>query len=524
MRDDGACFDVAVIGAGINGAGIARDAALRGLRVLVVEQEDACSGTSAWSSRLVHGGLRYLEYGELKLVFESLRERKTLRRIAGHLVRPLQLCIPIYDAGRRGRLVIRLGMLAYDLLSLGKTLPRHRMLDRAEALDLEPGLAADGLRGAACYYDAQVTYAERLVVENLLAAKAAGADIRTHTRATGISIEAGSVTAIEVEDLASGSRRTERVRVVINAAGPWVDRVMAAAHVDAPRLIGGTKGSHVVVSPFPNAPSNACYVEARSDGRPLFIIPWNGLYLVGTTDIRYEGDPRDARATRSEIDYLLAEANRVFPSAALESGDVHYAYAGVRPLPYRDKGPESAITRRHIIKTHKAARGLLSIVGGKLTTYRSLAEQAVDRAGRILNRRLPPCRTQELPLPGAARIEEAAGALRGLPPDCANRLLAIYGGRAAILAELCAAGHGAPLDPAHTAVEAEVLLAIRDEWARTLVDIVYRRIMVGLRADQGRDMYAAVADIAARELSWDRGRRQQELDALIAYSDSLRGV
>jgi glycerol-3-phosphate dehydrogenase len=528
MAGPGKAFDVAVVGAGINGAGIARDAALRGLRVIVIEQGDLCSGTSAWSSRLIHGGLRYLEYGELPLVFESLRERMTLRRTAGHLVKPIRICIPIYESGRRGRLLIRLGMMVYDLLSAGKTVPRHRMLDRDELLAAEPGLAGDGLLGAACYYDAQVTYAERLVLENLLAARAAGADIRTYTRLTGVGVEAGPVASIEIERAGSGERQWVTVRTVVNAAGPWVDRVLALAPVGAQRLVGGTKGSHIVVSPFAGAPGAALYVEAQSDGRPFFIIPWNGLYLVGTTDIRYDGDPANARASRAEIDYLLTETNRVIPAAGLTRDDVCYSYSGVRPLPQRDKGPESAITRRHVIRSHDdGARGMLSIIGGKLTTYRSLAEQVVDRVGRLLGRRLPPCRTRDLPLPGARGIGDAREALAGLgqlAPGGIERLLTVYGGRAAQLAGLAESLAAGTLDDARTVLAAEVAFAIRDEMATTLVDIVHRRMMIGLDADQGRPSYAAVADLAARELSWSDARRRTELDALVAYGDALRGV
>lgn len=527
MAAAGDTFDVAIIGAGINGAGIARDAALRGLRVLVVEQGDLCSGTSAWSSRLIHGGLRYLEYGELRLVFESLRERMTLRRIAPHLVKPIRICIPVYDHSRRGPWTIRVGMLAYDLLSAGKTVPRHAMLGRDAAVAAMPGISGEGLRGAARYYDAQVTYAERLVLENLLAARAAGADIRTYTRATGIDVEDGEVRGLRLQDSQTGVASEVPVRCLVNAAGPWVDRVLASAGSQSPRLIGGTKGSHIVVRPFAGAPGDAVYVEARSDGRPFFIIPWLGLYLIGTTDIRYDGDPGEAHASPEEIAYLIDETNRVFPEAGLTSGAVLYAYAGVRPLPYREKGPESAITRRHIIRAHPGALGLLSIVGGKLTTYRNLAEQAVDRIGKVLGRRLPPCRTRDTLLPGAYRIDMARDALlelRRLAPGGVDRLLAIYGGRALDLAHLAGSGPGDTLDETHTGLLAEVVFAIREEMARTLVDIVHRRTMLGFAADQGRPLYAAIADAAARELSWDDSRRQAELAALIAYGDRLRGV
>jgi len=527
MSDPAAPFDVAVIGAGINGAGIARDAALRGLRVIVLEQNDMCSGTSAISSRLIHGGLRYLEYGEIPLVFESLRERITLRRIAAHLVQPIRICIPVYESARRGPLLIRLGMIAYDLLSVGKTMPAHDMLSRSEAINSEPGLEADGLRGAARYYDAQVTFAERLVLENLLAARSAGAEIRTYCAVSRIDIDGGSVTGLEYSDSISGERQQIAAGVIINAAGPWVDEVLKTTGKQAKRFIGGTKGSHIVVSEFQGAPADAYYVEAAADGRPFFIIPWNGLYLIGTTDIRYDGDLAQIRASEAEVDYLLHETNRVFPAANLGKEDVHYAYAGVRPLPRRDKGPESSITRRHIIKKNRnLARGLVSIIGGKLTTYRNLAEQTVDRLGRLLGRKLPGCRTQDSNLPGAYRLDEARELLESMHDLSApgiERLLGIYGGRAIDLCELAVAEP--PLhkliDADHTVLAAEIVFAIREEMARTLIDIVHRRSMLGLNADQGCPLYEMIATIAAKEFGWSDGERHAQIKALHAYSDSF---
>lgn len=521
-------YDVAVIGAGINGAGIARDAALRGLRVVVLEQDDLCSGTSAWSSRLIHGGLRYLEFGEFPLVFESLRERITLLRIASHLVKPLRITIPIYASGRRGKWLIRLGMMAYDLLSAGKQGPSHDMLDRQEILDAEPGLAADGLLGAARYFDAQLTFAERLVLENLLAARSAGADILTHHRVTRINIDAGQVRSLDCIDLIMQQTRHIHATTIVNAAGPWVDSVLSVASKVAPHLIGGTKGSHIVVGKFSGAPNDAFYVEAAADGRPFFIIPWNDQYLIGTTDIRFDGDPAEVRATREEVDYLLTETNRVFPAAKLDVTDIHFAYAGVRPLPKQERGPESSITRRHIIRKHqKFARGLVSIIGGKLTTYRNLAEQTVDRLAKLLGRKLPGCRTRETLLPGAYRLDAARNALQSVPALSAagvNRLLGIYGGRAL---ELIESANGAAdllccIDDDNTVLAVEIVFALREEMARTLIDIVFRRLMLGLRADQGRPTYAAIAAIAARADNWDSARQTAELAALTAYGNSFR--
>jgi glycerol-3-phosphate dehydrogenase len=375
-------YDVIIIGAGINGAGIARDAAMRGLKVLLIDKgEPGCATTSA-STRLIHGGLRYLEHFEFGLVRESLREREILLRIAPDLVRPLAITIPIYKQSRRGRLTIRAGMILYDLLSWGKSLPRHRMFSRAETLEQWPGLNPEGLIGSALYYDAQVEFPERLVLANVLSARECGAEVLTHTRVTKLGMKDGNVSGVEF-----GQEQFAEAAVVINAAGPWIDLVLEHAPVQSPKLIGGTKGSHIIVPVFPGAPANAIYLEARSDGRPIFIIPWNKLYLIGTTDVRFEGDPDEVRCELWEIDYLLSETNLALPGAKLTRDNILYTYSGVRPL------PNQSSTRRHFIREHPQLPNLLSIVGGKLTTYRSLAEECVDLIFRKLGKNPPPCRT-----------------------------------------------------------------------------------------------------------------------------------
>ncbi|HSD70153.1 MAG TPA: glycerol-3-phosphate dehydrogenase, partial [Woeseiaceae bacterium] len=506
LRDE---YDLVVIGAGINGAGIARDAALRGLSVLMLDKYDIGGGTSSWSSRLIHGGLRYLEYGELPLVFESLRERRLLRKLAPHLVKRLRLKIPVYEDSRRGLLLIRLGLTTYDLLSIGKSIPRHRMLSRKEFLEQEPGVASEGLLGGASYFDAQVTYAERLVLENAIAAREAGADIRTYSPVIGITVRNGAVSGVQFVDRESKEECEVRARMVVNAAGPWVDEVLRTVNRSMPELMGGTKGSHIIVGPFPGAPHDAFYVEAHADGRPFFIIPWNGQYLIGTTDIRYHGDPGDASANQEEVLYLVNETNRVFPRAGLTLASINYTYAGVRPLPKRSTGPESAITRRHIIKKHgRQARGLVSVVGGKLTTYRNLAEQVVDFVVRAENTESEKCVTRKRALPGGHSLEAARRRLNELPalsPAGRERLISIYGGRAAKLVELAKsqASLQAVLGDDRSVLAAEVAFAVSEEMAVTLVDIVHRRLMIGLAADQGRPLAAAVARLAAGELHWD---------------------
>jgi glycerol-3-phosphate dehydrogenase len=517
-------FDVIIIGGGINGAGIARDAALRGLKVLLLEARDFGSGTSSWSSRLIHGGLRYLEYGEIPLVYESLHERRYLRRLAGHLVKPLRLVIPLYKGGKRPPWMVRMGMIAYDALSVGKSLPGHSMLSAKELEKLAPGIDTIGLKGAASYYDAQVSFAERLVIENVIAAAQAGADVRNYSEVTALRPGKNGLHTLEFS--AAGESGSASSTCIVNAAGPWVDQVLSRGVPGSERLMGGTKGSHIVVQPFSGAPADAFYVEAPSDGRPVFIIPWNDQYLIGTTDIRYDGDPADAAASRAEVDYLLATVNDIFPQADLQAKDISFSYAGVRPLPYVQAGPESAITRRHIIHRHKGdARGIWSIIGGKLTTYRNLAEQVVDRIERQLGGVVSNCTTANSPLPGGADPENARqdlDAIGGLPAALVERLLAIYGSRASRLAELCAAEPSLARIEAGRFIGAEVVLAIREEFARTLIDLMHRRLMLGLSADQGREVAAAVAAKAATELGWSKEEISRQLQLLDAYNQRLQ--
>ncbi len=524
-------FDLIVVGAGVNGAGIARDAAMRGLSVLLLDKGDLSAGTTSWSTRLVHGGLRYLEHAEVGLVRESLQERERLLRTAGHLVRPLAMIIPIYAADRRGPGRIRLGMAAYDALSLRGSLDRHHMLSAAELFEREPGLAPDGLEGAALYHDAQLEFPERLVVENALSASDCGAVVITYARVERILVEQGVVRGVELRDRLGGGRHTARGEMVVNAAGPWVDEVLRGARGRAERRIGGTKGSHVVVAPFAGAPRSALYVEAGEDARPFFVVPWNGLYLIGTTDSRYEGDLDQVEPDDGEVDYLVREANRVLPRAGLTRSSVLYAYAGVRPLPYAEDGAADSVTRRHIVHDHAPdlAAGLISIVGGKLTTYRSLAAEAVDLVYERLGRRSPRSRTADLPLPGGSAAAFGAfaatfKATSGLDEATAARLLRIYGTRAADVAELAQGDEDLrqPIDGAPGSLAAEVVHAVLHEGAETLTDVLMRRAMIGLGRSAGIGPDRAAAAVAGRHLGWEEDRAASEVEDFRRYMARYR--
>jgi glycerol-3-phosphate dehydrogenase len=525
-------FDVIVVGAGVNGCGIARDAAMRGLRVLLLDKSDVSAGTTAWSTRLIHGGLRYLEHGELGLVRESLRERETLlRRVASHLVRPLPMLVPLYAGRRRGPLTIRAGMLAYDLLSTGKSLPRHGMLSHAEALAHAPGLEREGLKGAALFYDAQVEYAERLAVENALSARAHGATVITYARVTRLLIEESGARGVEFEDVLGGTMHEARADVVLNVAGPWVDEVLGVASDE--KLIGGTKGSHIVVRAFEGAPDAAVYAEALEDGRPFFVVPWDEKLLIGTTDERYEGDLERVEASVREVEYLLRETNRVLPRARLTRAEVLYTYSGVRPLPRVGEGKEASITRRHFIKPSRV-KGLYSIVGGKLTTYRALAEEAVNLLFKLKGETSPPCETAAWPLPGTSVgglpfsdfdwLGESLTSREGLAPRVAARLVKVYGTRAVEVARL-ATDEPELLEVISEetgSIAAEVVYAFHEEMAETLADCLLRRTMVGLNGQLGLDALEAAARVARKHLGWDEERAASEVESYRRYVERFR--
>ena len=516
-------YDLIVIGAGINGAGIARDAAMRGLKVCLLDKGDIGSGSSSASTRLIHGGLRYLEHWEFSLVRESLRERETLLRIAHHLVRPLPLLIPIYNKARRGALQIRAGMLLYDLFSFDKTLPRHRMLSRAEALTHAPALNPEGLIAAALYYDAQVEFAERLVLENVLSAWNQGADVFTYAQVTRLLVEHEIATGVELA--VNGERRNVRGGFIINAAGPWVDELLKTNNT--PRLIGATKGSHIVVAPFPQSPASAIYAEAHSNGRPFFIIPWNGNYLIGTTDIRFDGDPDKVCSDEQEIEYLLTETNRVLPHAQLGKNDVLYSYSGLRPLPYTDVADEQKITRRHFIRQHGQLNNLVSVVGGKLTTYRSLAEECVDLTFKKLARTSPKCETGLIPLPGAEDFSKFAFDFRSNSPFSDNvneRLLRIYGSRASDVVEVSRRSPdlSRPLNSCPTVLASEIVFAFEEELAQTLTDCLMRRTMAGFNSDLALGMAEECVEICGRFLGWTNERTRREVDEYRYYVNTMQ--
>lgn len=532
-------YDLIVIGGGINGAATARDAALRGLSVLLIEKNDFAGGTTSWSSRLVHGGLRYLEYFEFHLVRESLREREVLLRSAPHLVKPIQMTIPIYGSGARSYWEIQAGMILYDVLSYDKTLPNHRMLSSAKMRQLFRVVDHDDAKGAAQYYDGQVEYAERLCLEIILDAQAAGADVLNYATVASLQREGDRITALTAHDQPTQADFTVKLSeqgVVVNTAGPWVDRVLglgqrngAADPIGRDRKIGGTKGSHIIVDAFPGAPDTALYVEAKSDGRPYFILPWCGQCLIGTTDLKYTGDLDRVKANDDEVDYLIAETNRVLPMARLTRDHVRFTYCGVRPLPYSEGEKAGSITRAHILFDHtkEGVRNLVSLIGGKLTTHRQVGQEMTDWAFKKMAKASPPCATLTRPLPGCiwpddARVQEAHECYQSrVSADSLTYLFNVYGARAIEVLALVdeAPDLAAPLIAGHANIRAEVVFAVRHEMAHTLLDITRRRTILAMNANYGFDALPAILEVLQAHCGWTADRCQQQTSEYKAFME-----
>ena len=488
-------FDLVIVGGGVVGAGIARDAALRGLRTALVDRADFGGATTAGSTRLIHGGLRYLETFDLRLVRLDLRERETLLRIASHLVQPLPFLLPFYEGGGYSRTTLRAGLLLYDVLSWDKSLPRHRFLDAAETIGLEPALRRNGLQGAAMYHDAQISSPERLALENLLDAADHGAVVRNYVEVTGATERAGRISGVRVADSRTGERGAIEARVVVNASGPWFDAVASRLTPSAGSRVRTTKGIHIACEPLTR---HALLLRSRRDARAFFAMSWMGLGWIGTTDTDYHGDPAAARAQPDEIRYLLESAADYLP--LVRTVRCHWSCAGIRAL-VRRGGPESRSSRMHRIL--EGPTGLVSIIGGKITGYRAIAEQVTDRVCSELGVRARATTALE-PLPGARTR-----------PSSVDHLSAIYGGRADAVREI-ARGEAAlaeRLAPQYPDIAAQVVHAVRHERCLRVEDFMLRRSFLGFRPDRGRSAADAVSRLMQIELGWSEDERRRELDA-----------
>jgi len=512
--------DLLVIGGGINGAGIARDAAMRGLRTFLVEQHDLGSGTSSRSSRLIHGGLRYLEQGEFGMVLEANRERRTLLRIAPHLVWPLSFVFPVHRGDRVSRWRLAAGMLLYDALALFRNVRVHRMLGKRGMLETEPMLRDRGLLGGARYYDAQCDDA-RLVVATARSAMHHGALVSNYMAVTALERTAGRVVGAQLEDRITGERGAIRASVVVNASGPWADQVRRLEDAGAAPLLQPTKGVHVVVDRSRIDHREAVVFTSPIDGRMMFVLPWGDLSYIGTTDTDSAEPPGDLHVSGDDIVYLLRSANARFPSARLTVEDVRASWAGLRPLLLdRDGQITSDRSREHDI-VHGSG-GMLTAVGGKLTTYRSMAAEVVDAAMRELRHRdgrprHGEARTDIEPLPGGETADlsqfRERGLELGIPSVSVDHLLRHYGTEAAGIFNLGGADRRLfrRLVPDHPAIEAEVVHAVRRELAQTVEDVMVRRFHHYYEHGQhGVPAAHRVAELMGEELGWDQGRVNTE--------------
>jgi glycerol-3-phosphate dehydrogenase len=473
-------FDVLVIGGGITGAGIARDAALRGLSVALIDKSDFASGTSSRSSRLIHGGVRYIEHGHLRLVFEASAERRRLLKIASHLVRPLPFTWPVYDGHRLPVWKLAAGLTMYDALALFRNVERHRRLGASDVVTQEPALARLGLVGGVRYFDA-ATDDSRLTLANVLDARTHGAVVANHAVLTGITYgrESGGLRTAAVEDALTGDRFDVRAQIIVNATGPWSDSIQRMLDPGGPppaSKVMGSKGTHIAVPRERIRNLGAVVMLHPRDGRVMFALPADSHTIIGTTDTFTSASPDDVRASVTDVRYLLEAANAYFPDAELDGVDVVAAWAGIRPLMPTTQSSVAA-SREHLITRRPGGREV-TITGGKLTTFRVMARQVVDVVQRMLG--MPRTRpvTGDRKLPGDLPTPTGDAVVGGLPYRTGQ---------------------------IHWFVEREL--------ARTLGDILIRRTKIAFETkDNGRDAARAVADVVAPALGWDAVRRARELD------------
>ena len=527
LADD--VFDVVIIGGGITGAGVAREAALAGLRTALIERDDFASGTSSRSSRLVHGGVRYLEHGHFSLVFESSRERHVLLELAPHLVRPLAFTWPVYDGARIPMWKLRAGLTLYDALALFRNVKRHRALQKGEVLAFEPALDAQGLVGGARYWDAATDDA-RLTLASAIAAREAGAVVVNHVAVVG-GVRTGAastrLTGVAAIDAVTGVSFPVRARVVVNATGPWSDATAALTGAPPSHQVLGSAGAHIAVPRHRLGNNDAVTLLSPNDGRVLFVLPAGAHAIIGTTERPARRGPDDIRATEQEVTYLLHTVNARFPNARLTLDDVISAWSGIRPLAALRAGSHNAhsASREHAIAHN--ADGLVSVTGGKLTTYRAMAADVLAHVrrqeievGGPLAAAPAPLSSARTPLPGGdvisrdAVVHEAASTVHDAAVG--ERLALAYGSRWRNVWSY--AQRDASL--AHRLVNdlpyltAEVAHAVEREMACTLSDVLMRRTHIAFETrDHGRGVARRIAPLVGALLGWSDIERERQIAA-----------
>lgn len=505
--------DVLVIGGGVNGLAVAWSAALSGLRVTIVDKGDWGSGTSSWSSRLIHGGLKYLEKLDVFLVRESLADREWLLQSAPHLVKPMPFLLPYVKGNKFSKPLLRMGMIVYDLLSFDKSVPWHRNYNRAQTIERWPGIREAGLQGGSVYYDAQVEDSERLCTEMMMGARAAGATTINYAKVTELLVDGTAVKGARVVDEIGGESHDLHAKVTVNLAGAWLDSVFQGTPMSEKRWIGGTKGTHLAIR-RPDLPIDTSVYFESDDARPMLVIPWKDMLLIGSTDKRFEGDIDTLSADQEEIDYILYETNKMFPAWEVSEDDIHYWYTGLRPLPYVSASRTADITRRHEIHTHRGlASGLISVTGGKLTTFRALSNHVMKAVGKLLG--VEPVSIGTQMFPGAIGADQVS--VQRLPMP--ERLRRLYGGLVSNIDTIANKVPGANelVDSLSGVTRAEVINAVVKEEAVSLTDVLARRTVIGLNPDLGDSGVDSVAGEMAQLMGWSEEQRISQIDSYRRY-------
>jgi glycerol-3-phosphate dehydrogenase len=526
-------FDVAIVGGGINGAGIARDAASRGMRVALLEANDFASGTSSRSSKLIHGGLRYLESLEFGLVFEALSERRKLFDMAPNMVHPLRFVLPIYKGDRVGMLKMGLGMMLYDVLALFEAPKTHRKLSPEETLVELPQLNPEGLLGSYAYYDAYMDD-DRLVHESMRSAVESGASAANYVKAVGAEMVAGKVKELVCQDQITGDQFQLKARHFVSTVGPWTDILGFDLLSNWQPIMRPSKGVHLTFRKERFPLKDAVVMAADAQRRIVFGIPRHEIVIVGTTDTDFSGDPMSVRSTEDDVKYLLNVANQYFPGASLTEKDIVASYSGVRPLVADGSASESATSREHTIINDP--RNVTFVAGGKYTTYRHMAEESVESFLSLFDIEEQvkwANSTSEQPLNALVtkdRIESSHSRVDGDAVSCwpvsnnAMHWLVERHGAEAFEIVKTVTSRDLEFDEQSRLWRLEARHAIHNTMCLNLADFYLRRVPLFLTEfDHGYSYLEAIADVFVEELSLDESEINQQFDALKRHEESEMG-
>jgi len=528
-------YDLIIIGGGITGASVAWDASLRGLKVALIEKGDFGSATSSATSKLVHGGLRYLKHMELGLVRESLQERRIMEIIAPHLVYPIPFIFPAYGWGVRGLPAIVSAMVFYDTLSYDrkwlddddKKIPAHEKLSVEKTLELEPGINPKDLKGAVLYYDCQMYSPERLVLEFVLSACEYGADIANYTKVEDIIRDGDTVRGVVVRDILTDRVYNIEGDITMNVAGPWADIIMGQLRGRSQHGLVRSKGIHIITRPITR--SHAVALQTP-DGRHFFIAPWRGHSLIGTTDEVFKGMPDEFRVTEKDIDDFIDEVNETYPYGNLTREDVKFFYGGLRPIVEKDTSIEVEVydaSRKYEIYDHEeedGIKGFISGIGGKYTTSRNMARKLVDLVYKKTGRSARQCLTHTTPLYGGQTgrfrsfVERALKSKPdGLSEETVENLCRNYGSRYREVVDIAfeKKSYRGLISEGFPDIMAEVIYAVRSEMALSLSDVVFRRTGIGTLGNPGDKALEKIANAMAKELGWDNARKDKEIERVL---------